>query len=112
MKNITYAIDKDTGQVYSRFGNNIAIPILDYEGMTPQNNFKTNYFLESHSVLYGRYMDCSNMDKENTCQYQKHSPNILGNETTEGGRAMTFFKWLIIYICIIGMMILLSLTCK
>ena len=50
MKNITYAIDKNTGQVYSRFGNNIAIPILDYEGMTPQNNFKTNYFLESHSV--------------------------------------------------------------
>ena len=30
MKRITYAVDKETGQVISRMGSIVAIPVLDY----------------------------------------------------------------------------------
>jgi len=46
MRNITYAIDLDTGLVVSRVGSELAWPILDYEGMNPRNNFKPNYYLD------------------------------------------------------------------
>jgi len=40
MKTITYAIDKDTGLVFSRVGSEMAIPVLDYDNMKPENNFQ------------------------------------------------------------------------
>lgn len=51
MRTITYAIEDSTGFVASRVGNEIAFPILDYEGMTPENNFATLYALEKMSVI-------------------------------------------------------------
>jgi len=51
MKNITYAVDMETGLVYSRVGSEVAVPVLDYDGMVPENNFKTNYNLEKMYVL-------------------------------------------------------------
>ena len=51
MRIITYAYDPETGCVYSRFivdGNTkgFAIPVLDFVGMTPENNFAPSYTLE------------------------------------------------------------------
>jgi len=50
MRNITYAIDLETGLVVSRVGSELAWPILDYEGMLPENNYAMNYCLEKISV--------------------------------------------------------------
>lgn len=50
-KRIQYAVDKDSGLVYSRIGNEIAIPILDYEGMKPENNYQMNYDLDKCNVI-------------------------------------------------------------
>jgi hypothetical protein len=54
-KIITYAIDAETGQVISRVGHGVAWPVLDFEGMTPENNFKAEYNLEKFdtSALFG-----------------------------------------------------------
>ena len=51
MKTIKYAIDTYTGLVYSQVGNLIAIPILDYENMKPENNFQTIYYLEKFAAF-------------------------------------------------------------
>lgn len=48
---ITYAIDPETGQVFSRVGSEMAIPVLDWDNMTPNNNFSTSYYLEKCNVL-------------------------------------------------------------
>ena len=50
MRTITYAIDRYTGLVFSRVGSEVAIPVLDWEGMKPENNFRTEYHLEIGSV--------------------------------------------------------------
>lgn len=47
---ITYAVEKESGIVYSRVGSEVAGPVLDYEGMLPSNNFAADYNLESFSV--------------------------------------------------------------
>lgn len=49
-RRIMYAIDTDTGMIVSRVESQYAWPILDFEGMKPENNFQTNYFLEKISV--------------------------------------------------------------
>lgn len=51
MRNITYAIDLDTGLVVSRVGSELAWPILDYENMLPENNFTMFYNLEKIPVI-------------------------------------------------------------
>ncbi len=50
-KCIQYGVDKDTGLVISRVNSEVAIPILDYGAMTPDNNFKMDYHLEKAGVL-------------------------------------------------------------
>ena len=50
MKIITYAIDQDTGMVISRVGSEVAIPVLQYDKMCPENNFQTEYKLEKMDV--------------------------------------------------------------
>ena len=40
---ITYALDSETGMVISRVGSEIYHPVLDFEGMTPENNFHMGY---------------------------------------------------------------------
>jgi len=44
MRNITYAIDLDIGLVISRVGNELAWPILEYDGILP--DYALNYQLE------------------------------------------------------------------
>ena len=44
MRNITYAIDLDTGLVISRVGNELVWPILEYGGILP--DYALNYQLE------------------------------------------------------------------
>ena len=51
MKTIQYGIDKNTGLVWSRVGSTVAIPILDYEDMTPHNNFQTISYLEKFNII-------------------------------------------------------------
>jgi len=51
MKNISYAIDKNTGAVISRIGDKVAVPVLQYDKMCPENNFQTEYKLEKMDVL-------------------------------------------------------------
>jgi hypothetical protein len=41
---ITYAIDN--GMVFSQVGSEIAVPVLDYKNMKPENNFRIRYYLE------------------------------------------------------------------
>lgn len=54
---IKYMIDPDEGMVYSRIGDEVAIPVLDWEGMKPENRYKTSYNLEKFHVrdLVGCY---------------------------------------------------------
>jgi hypothetical protein len=47
---ITYCIDHSSGIVYSRVGSDLAVPMLDWNGMTPENNFAANYNLERVSI--------------------------------------------------------------
>ena len=49
-KTITYMISPD-GHIYSRVGSQIAIPVLDFAGMKPENNYVTNYSLEKFEAL-------------------------------------------------------------
>lgn len=48
---IRYAIHKDDGIVVSQVGDKIAWPILEYDAMLPENNFATQYHLESIPVV-------------------------------------------------------------
>jgi len=50
-KTIQYGIDSQTGLVWSRVDSEVAVPILDYAGMKPENNFQTYYCLEKMDVL-------------------------------------------------------------
>lgn len=50
-RTIQYGICQDTGLVISRINSEVAIPILDFEGMTPENNFETDYSLIKDSVF-------------------------------------------------------------
>jgi len=50
MKTIQYGIDVDTNLILSRVGSEVAILVLDYENMTPQNSFEPTYNLEKFSV--------------------------------------------------------------
>jgi hypothetical protein len=49
-KTIGYMID-DEGLVYSRVGSEVAIPVLEFDKMTPKNGYKTSYHLEKFNVL-------------------------------------------------------------
>ena len=49
-RTIQYGVNID-GQVWSRVGSELAIPILDYDNMTPKNNFSISYYLEKIDVL-------------------------------------------------------------
>lgn len=54
MKTITYMVNAE-GQVYSRVGSEVAIPVLDFAGMRPDNNYATNYNLEKFDVIHVAY---------------------------------------------------------
>lgn len=49
-KRIQYAIDLELGMVWSKYENQLAIPILDFAGMKPENNWQMNYNLEKCSI--------------------------------------------------------------
>ena len=51
-RRISYMIDPETGMAYSRVGNEVAIPVLDFDGMKPENRYETNYNLEKFNVLH------------------------------------------------------------
>lgn len=51
MRTIQYGIDTETGLIWSRVGSEVAIPILNYDGMRAENNYCMSYFLEKMSVL-------------------------------------------------------------
>ena len=50
MKTIQYGIDCD-GHVISKVSPELAIPILDFEGMVADNSFEPSYNLEKHTLL-------------------------------------------------------------
>lgn len=50
-KTIMYAIETETGHIISRVGSEIAIPVLQYDDMQPENNFQTEYKLEKMPVF-------------------------------------------------------------
>jgi hypothetical protein len=51
MRTIQYGIDRNTGLVWSRVGSQVAVPVLQYDKMTPKNNFNTVYELEKMDVI-------------------------------------------------------------
>lgn len=51
MKQITYAIHAESGHIYSRVGNEVALPVLEFDKMGPENNFAATYHLESFPVF-------------------------------------------------------------
>lgn len=70
-KIISYAVDLDTGLFVSRVGDEFAWPILDYDGMGPENNFTPTYYLERIPVLEaGRVL----------LKYTRNVPLFLKNE--------------------------------
>lgn len=50
MKQITYGIDLETGFAFSKFNGKLAIPVLDFGGMKPENNFETRYYLDKFDL--------------------------------------------------------------
>ena len=50
-RTITYMIEPSTGAVFSRVGSEVAIPVLDFEGMKPENNYETIYNLEKFDAI-------------------------------------------------------------
>jgi hypothetical protein len=48
---ITYAIDQDTGYVWSRVGSQVAVPIIDFDKMGPADAFAIKAHLERMDVL-------------------------------------------------------------
>lgn len=50
-KIIQYAVDTETGMVISRIGSEVAIPILQFDKMLPENNFTPQYELEKMDVI-------------------------------------------------------------
>jgi len=52
MKHIEYAIDRTSGMVISRVDSEIAVPVLQFDRMSPQNNFLPVYMLERMSVFH------------------------------------------------------------
>ncbi len=50
-KIITYAIDNHSGQVISRIDSEVAIPILNFDKMTPENNFEAGSTLTKFPVF-------------------------------------------------------------
>src|SRR5208337_1540092 len=49
MRQITYAIHED-GHVWSRVGSEVALPVLEFDKMGPENNFAATYHLEKFPV--------------------------------------------------------------
>mgnify|MGYP001598281909 CR=1 FL=1 len=47
---ITYAVDRDDGMVWSRVGSQVALPMLQWDSMTPENGFTPDYALEAFGV--------------------------------------------------------------
>jgi hypothetical protein len=72
MRNITYAIDTETGLTYSRVDSEVAVPVLAYGKMKPSNGFQEEYTLEKMSVheLSGMW---------NALQWTKKIPKSLKN---------------------------------
>jgi hypothetical protein len=50
-RTIQYASDPETGMTWSRVGNEVAVPMLDFEGMKPENGFAMTYILEKASAV-------------------------------------------------------------
>ena len=50
-RTIQYAVDTE-GHVASRVDSEIAFPVLEYDKMTPENNYKMTYKLEKEGVLH------------------------------------------------------------
>ena len=50
-KIIQYVVDNETGMVISRVGSEIAVPVLQFDKMLPENNFKAQYELEKMDVI-------------------------------------------------------------
>jgi hypothetical protein len=48
---IRYMVSQENGMVYSRMGSEIAIPVLDWDGMKPENGFQTKYHLEKFDAV-------------------------------------------------------------
>jgi len=46
MRQLLFRIDLDTGMYWSEMGRRALWPVLDFTGMSPANNFKTDYSLE------------------------------------------------------------------
>jgi hypothetical protein len=44
-------IDPDTEMVWSRVNSEIAIPVLNFEAMMPENNFAAHYNLEKFNAI-------------------------------------------------------------
>jgi hypothetical protein len=51
MNAIRYGIDRETGLIWSRVGSQVAVPVLQYDKMVPENNFKAIYELEIFDVI-------------------------------------------------------------
>ncbi len=50
-RTIQYGIDTETGMVISRKGSEIALPVLQFDKMLPENNFQTVYELKKMDVI-------------------------------------------------------------
>jgi hypothetical protein len=51
MNAVRYGIDRETGLVWSRIGSQVALPVLQYDQMLPENNFQTHYALKKFDVF-------------------------------------------------------------
>jgi len=50
-RRISYMVDKETGYVYSRVASEVAIPVIDFAGMSSKDNFAIKANLEKFNVL-------------------------------------------------------------
>lgn len=50
-RTIQYGVDQNTGLVWSRVGSMIALPVLQFDQMVPDDNYTTKYELEIFDVI-------------------------------------------------------------
>ena len=71
MNNITYAYD-ESGIVYSFYNGECALPVLDYGGMTPENNFQARYNLQRFSIYDVRHTELTRTKKIRVALKNRH----------------------------------------
>lgn len=85
---IQYAVDLETGLVWSRVGDMVALPVLDYPSMAPANNFLPTYRLETFNTFEVLGCACLKWTRKIPMDVKNRHRRYWGMRLLEGGEAV------------------------